>query len=451
MLIRNVYVSREYTKNLQNDFNQQQIKSVYIDKGQLSIIQPDEFSKIKNMGCQLKTRWHDSMDAITQVIDADANYIVLPGLFDTHVHGQGGYDFSDIREDPTRLIIILSALAKTGIAYVMPTFFSMPINELKTCLQVINEHIKRRASSTPTLATILGIHLEGPFIAKNCAGAHDVTVLKDHIDLNIFKEIISAAPNVIHWKITLSPDLPGALQFIKQAKHLENDGIFVKVFIGHSNAAKEIINDAIMAGAVGFTHLGNACQESAARVIRPLTKQDIHSHLVQWVMDNASHCPPGVELIVDGVHLSSSFVNLIKNTIGNKIVLVTDSLGPTGNVDGIYSFGNKKIRKEGHQFYLINETDQYKLAGSATTLPYCLEQYVSWTTKHENLEERLRTIYMAAVLQPRFSSLSLKAINQLPDDKNFVVINHHTGQLSLSFYHGMMNSHSCSSLHSLLP
>lgn len=373
---------------------------------------------------------------------------MMPGLFDAHVHGQGGFDFADVGEHPETLPLIMKALGQTGLSYAMATLVSLKIPTLVKSLQAIDAYFQKQESNPmPGFTRIVGIHLEGPFIAKDCKGAHDILALQDRISLEQFKEIISNAPHIHEWKMTIAPDLPGAQEFIRDVKELEKDGISVKVFLGHANPDKDQIQNAIEAGAVGFTHLGNACMETCCREMHALEVTDATSHLVQWVLENPESCPPGVELIVDGVHLSQSFVSLIKRVIGNKIVLVTDALGPSGLADGNYKLGTLYIQKKGNSFYLaekekIGSLVFEKLAGSAASLSHCIQTYAQWA-KCDNMgteEDLMKSIYFAAVENPRISSLSKKALEKLPEDKNFSIFNAQ-GELVMSLCNGKFIEH----------
>jgi len=416
MLIQNVYV-------LSNATHLKQLKNISISEtGQITFL-----------------------DAPHQGLKPD--FIFMPGLLDAHVHGFGGADFSDAGHNPTVLHSITQSLGETGLSYAMATLMSLPLPILLNCLHAIDDYVQLQTVSPQKGHTkIVGIHLEGPFIAKNCKGSHDESALLSEINLPLFKKIIDHAPHITQWKITLAPDLPGAKQFIKEVKMLEKEGIFVKVFLGHTNADKQDISDAVSAGAIGFTHLGNACMETCCRLMHQLTKQDAKSNLVQWVLENKEQCPSGVELIVDGVHLSKSFVRLVKETIGNKIMLVSDALGPSGLSDGIYRFASQYIRKEDRHFYLANQNGDYILkenkkilAGSGASLPFCLAQFSDWIKKESECDEHYSSIYSAMVANPRINSLSQETIAALPDEDNWVIVDK-SGRLNTSCVAGRIVS-----------
>ncbi|MGM9454815.1 N-acetylglucosamine-6-phosphate deacetylase [Legionella bozemanae] len=438
MLIKNIYVY--------NDDGLKELKHVQITEDGARIIFniDDDF---------LSSLQED------KIIDSKGCYFFMPGMLDSHVHGQGGIDFADLGDEMSEegLECIVKELGKTGLSYALATLVSMPIPALKKSLIKINDFIwKHELNPTPGCTQILGVHLEGPFISESCKGAHAKEALQHSICMEKFRDIIDVAPHIKHWKITIAPDLSGAEDFIKQTKTLEEEGIFVKVFIGHCNPDdKKIISRAIAAGACGFTHLGNGCQESCSRETRPLTLNDAKSHVVQWILENPEHCPPGVELITDGVHLSPSFISLIQNAVKNKIILVTDALGPTGCKDGTYKLGSLDIRKEQNSFYLADNNGNFlmkegrlpsgekgsvkTLAGSAASLSFCAQKYFE-SMHDEPLENRMDFLYTALITNSRTTSLSKETIQNLPDNKNFSIFNNN-GQLILSSCHGKVIEH----------
>lgn len=417
MLIKNI--------RIYNNDKESSLKDVLIQDGKISIVDVNALHENES--------W-----------DAQGEYNLMPGLLDAHVHGYGGADFADVGKHPETLPKITAALGQTGLSYAMATLVSLELPTLKIALTSINKYIEQQLKDpTPGVTQIVGVHLEGPFIDKDCKGAHDSAALQENLSLAKFEEIISAAPAIKEWKITVAPDLPGVQEFILQVKSLEKKGISVKVFLGHTKANKEQLTKAIKAGAAGFTHLGNACKESCHRETHTLEIKDAKSTLVQWVLENPESCPPGVELIVDGNHLSESFVKLIHKKVGSKILLVTDALGPSGLADGQYTLGKLKIVKEGNAFYLAADIagTEKKLAGSGAQLKDCIHKYIKWTNTSDKNEDLMVSIYNVAIKNPRIASLSPGAIQQLPDYKNFSVFNA-TGQLVLSLCNGKLITHS---------
>ena len=244
MLIRNVRLSDPLLKKVAEPFN----GSIYINpEGQI------QFPPFGNLATHTKN--FDAQGAL-----------LLPGLMDTHIHGCDGADFADGKM--SSLEKITTHLGKAGVAYCYATFVSLPLSELKYALSVLDSYILRQQSELPGRAQIVGVHLEGPYISAACCGAHSKKALLDKIDMQEFAEIIAVAPHITEWKMTLAPDVQGAVEFIRQMSKgilVAGRHIRVSIYLGHSNASPELIEAALAAGAVGFTHLGNANNEKMHR------------------------------------------------------------------------------------------------------------------------------------------------------------------------------------------
>ena len=104
---------------------------------------------------------------------------------------------------------------------------------------------------SPGLARILGVHLEGPFIARNRRGAHNPAWITtpDPATIDAFLDAGSGLVRVL----TLAPEIDGAMAAIKQ---LTAAGVLVSV--GHSDATAQQVSAAAMCGARMVTHLFNA-------------------------------------------------------------------------------------------------------------------------------------------------------------------------------------------------
>lgn len=375
----------------------------------------------------------NATDVINQkeiYFDAQGNYALMPGWLDAHVHGYGGHDFADA--DEINLPIITQALGNSGLSYCMATLVSLNYLQLKKSLAAIDHYyVEQNKNPRTGHCNIVGIHLEGPFIAKNCKGAHDERVLQKKINIEILSDIIQAAPHITQWKITLAPEIEGAIDFIRDAQNFFKDtNISMKIFLGHTNAEEHYIDQAIRAGAIGFTHLGNANQETAQRCCGyQLNENTLTSNVVRWTIKNSDkHF--FAELIADGQHLSTDFIQFITHKLKDKILLITDALGPSGLIDGEYRFGSLSVIKQGEKFMLKN--DKNKLAGSAASLATIAEKFSQiFLPEYHPLD----ALYRATVINPRKSSLDQKIT--LPDEQNFVIVDKQ-GRQKLSICNGKL-------------
>ncbi len=348
--------------------------------------------------------------------------LLLPGLIDTHIHGCHGADFAD--GAISGFDKISEQLGKAGVAFCYATFVSLPLSELKYALMGLDQYISSPRHAAQGRARIIGVHLEGPYISAACCGAHSKSALLNQISVEEFKEIVAAAPNISEWKLTLAPDVLGAIQFIREAsKGLSINGksVHVSIYLGHSNAAPQLIQAALAAGAVGFTHLGNANAETKHRSDKPLTAEDLTS---AWVKTALQYGDKNAEIIADGNHVSPEFIKLVYRHFKNTILLISDALRPAGEPDGEYSLGTLPvIKKEGR---IVLKKDETKLAGSAMLLPQMLPFYreilQTLSLAPQEIEQAwLQTLYYA----PRRHYQG----PALPEVNNFILLDAQSGDV----------------------
>ena len=238
-------------------------------------------------------------------IDGKGRYL-SPGFVDMHIHGGGGYDFLDCDNSAYEKITYVHMIH--GTTSMLPTIVSCPINELK-------EAIFRYQNAKNYCCNLLGLHLEGPYINQNQAGA----IKKDHIskpNIDEFKDIISLANGVIS-RITIAPELEGAEDIIKLAK--ENN---ITVSIGHSDATFDQVKNAKENGASLITHLYSACST--------ITRNNGYRVLgiveAGYLIDDLD-----IEIIADGAHLPADLLKYIcKFKDHNHISLITDAMRAAG-------------------------------------------------------------------------------------------------------------------------
>lgn len=143
---------------------------------------------------------------------------------------------------------VAKGLIENGVTSFCPTLVTSPPATYK---QVIPQ-IMRRPGSAAVGATVLGVHVEGPFINPAKKGAHPQECILDYD--NGLPDAESAYGDMTNIQIiTLAPEKKNGEQFIEQ---LVERGITVSV--GHSNANLADGEMAVKAGATLITHLFNA-------------------------------------------------------------------------------------------------------------------------------------------------------------------------------------------------
>jgi len=243
-----------------------------------------------------------------QAVQADAEVDLhggwlMPGFIDVQVNGGGGVLFNN-QTDVDALRAIMAGHRRFGTTGMLPTLISDDAAVMVRAVQATREAI---AAGVPG---ILGIHLEGPYIAPARKGTHDAGKFRvpdaDEV------RMVTALDNGITL-ITLAPEqVP--LATIRQM--VANGAI---VAAGHTAATYEQTRAGLDAGISGFTHLYNA--------MSPL--QGREPGAVGAALDDAgSWC--GV--IVDGVHVhpASLRVALAAKPRG-KVLLVTDAMPMVGS------------------------------------------------------------------------------------------------------------------------
>jgi len=243
-----------------------------------------------------------SISSEMKVIDADGKKII-PGLIDTHIHGAGGYDMtgSGVRE-------AAQYLGSKGItSFLATTHFMMSHKELVKSIADIADVIE----SPPAGAKILGVHMEGPWIAPDRSPfskpefCYPITCE----DVQIFQK---ASNNHLRM-ITFAPELPGALDVIPWLK--ENHII---PSIGHTNADYHTVVKAVDLGLNHSTHTYNAMHPFHHR--KPGTLGAVFDFPEIYA-----------ELIADGFHvLPPAMRLLIKAKGADKVCLVSDAVPLAG-------------------------------------------------------------------------------------------------------------------------
>jgi N-acetylglucosamine-6-phosphate deacetylase len=249
--------------------------------------------------------------------------VILPGLIDIHCHGGGGHSFATT--DPAEAAAAAAYHASAGTTRVIASLVTAS-----------REDLLRQVRALAPLAAagqLLGIHLEGPFLAPARRGAHAAGLLRDP-EPALVADLLEAAGGTLVI-VTLAPERPGAAQV---AAMLRAAGVVVAY--GHTDAGYECMAQALaQSGGRGLvTHLGNAMPPLHHRAAGPVA-----AALVAAAADEAS-----VELIADGVHTDAGFTRLVFATAApGRVVLVTDAMAAAGMPDGDYVLGPMRVTVSG--------------------------------------------------------------------------------------------------------
>ncbi len=282
-------------------------------------------------------------------IEIPQDAIVLPGFIDQHVHGAGGSDGMDGSVED--ISIIANMLAKEGTtSFLISTMTQSKENILKA-LTAVKDY---RESDSIAGARVLGVHLEGPFIASAHKGAQPQEYVQEP-NVELFDEYNKASGNSIKI-VSLAPEINGAENLIS---HLKKVGVVAS--IGHSGAKFKDVEKAVQNGAKSITHTFNAQT--------PLHHREIGVVGSAMLIDELN-----CELIADTIHVSLPAIKLlIKNKPSDKITLITDAMRAKGLPDGESELGGQKVFVKDGEARLEDGT----LAGSVLTMNKAVENIVN--------------------------------------------------------------------------
>ena len=240
---------------------------------------------------------------------------IAPGLIDVQVNGIGGFDLNGLDTTVQTIQDAVRVLHKGGVTKFCPTVVTGTRANMLRKIEVLAEAYEKDQLVRDTM---IGIHVEGPFTSPEDGprGAHNKEWIRDP-DWDEFLEWHRAAPNLI-CKVTLAPERPGAIDFIRKLCELD-----IVAAIGHTNASDEDIRQAVEAGATMSTHLGNGAH--------PYIKRHPNYIWAQLAEDKL-----WAGLIPDGFHLPPNTLKVMIRTKGRKAILTSDNVHLAGMPPGRY-------------------------------------------------------------------------------------------------------------------
>jgi N-acetylglucosamine-6-phosphate deacetylase len=241
---------------------------------------------------------------------------LAPGFIDIQVNGGGDVLFND---DPTPdgIAAIASVHRKFGTTALLPTLISDTPEKTRAALDAVERAILANPS-------VLGIHLEGPFLSPDKPGVHDPERFRRPTEQDAEELAARRAGLTL---VTLAPEqVPDG--FIAQ---LAKAG--VRVSLGHSMATYAQTKAALAQGLSGFTHLFNAMRSPASREPGPIV---------------AGLETPGAwfGMIVDGHHVDPALLRLALRGVARPM-LVTDAMPTVGGSHSSFTLYGQEIGVRG--------------------------------------------------------------------------------------------------------
>ena len=274
---------------------------------------------------------------------------VIPGLIDVHSHGNSGADFSD--GDYEGLKAMAAYYAKCGVTSFAPASMTLPYDVLAKAFATAKQLVEEKPEG---LSVLRGIQMEGPYFSYKKRGAQNADYLKDP-DFEGFRKLYEDCGGLVRI-VDIAPELPGAEEFVAQAKDL------CTVSIAHTDSDYDHAKVAVDAGVTHLTHLYNAMPP-------------IH-HRNPGVIPAAVENPKvQAELICDGYHIHPASVRLAFTMFKDRMVLVSDSGRCAGQPEGT------KFQLGGQDAWLrdgVAKLADGTIACSATNLWTCLQNVIAW-------------------------------------------------------------------------
>ncbi|MGS5021444.1 N-acetylglucosamine-6-phosphate deacetylase [Paenibacillus sp. JJ1683] len=273
------------------------------------------------------------------IVCLEGGYL-LPGFIDIHVHGGNGEDFMD--SDSRVLDAITSFHSSQGTTAMLATTMTAPKERIDRVLKEVHTYM---ALPMPH-AQLEGVHLEGPFISPNWAGAQN----PEHIvppNLAWVAEWEQCYPGLVR-QVTLAPERKGALELIAWLRSHS-----ITAALGHTDATYEEVEQAASAGLNHAVHTFNA--------MTPL-------HHRKPGAAGAVLADPRIEaeIIADGIHVHPAAISLLaKLKQDHNLILITDAMSATGLEDGHYTLGDLPVIV---QDGVARLEDGVTLAGSTLTM-----------------------------------------------------------------------------------
>lgn len=326
------------------------IHANYLDED-FRLVQGDieiEGGKILRVGKDLPRKEEDL------AVDCAGSYTVVPGFVDVHIHGCAGADTCDATREA--LEAMAAFLLAHGVTSFCPTTMTTSRETIQAALLAAKDMMDHPMEGG---ARVVGVNMEGPFIAKERKGAQkEEDILPP--DFPLFQQFYEESGGIVRL-VDVAPEQPGGLDFVEKASQL------CTVSIAHTTADYDQAKAAFDKGVTHATHLFNA-------------------------MSGLHHRKPGVvgavfddsrvrgELICDGFHIHPAVLRAAFQLLGDRALIVSDSMRANGMPEGeAFDLGGQMVTVHQGKALLPDGT----IAGSVTNLHQEIKNLVSFGVPFE--------------------------------------------------------------------
>lgn len=326
------------------------IHANYLDED-FRLVQGDieiEDGKILRVGKDLPRKEEDL------AVDCAGSYTVVPGFVDVHIHGCAGADTCDATREA--LEAMAAFLLAHGVTSFCPTTMTTSRETIQAALLAAKDMMDHPMEGG---ARVVGVNMEGPFIAKERKGAQkEEDILPP--DFPLFQQFYEESGGIVRL-VDVAPEQPGGLEFVEKASQL------CTVSIAHTTADYDQAKAAFDKGVTHATHLFNA-------------------------MSGLHHRKPGVvgavfddsrvrgELICDGFHIHPAVLRAAFRLLGDRALIVSDSMRANGMPEGeAFDLGGQMVTVHQGKALLPDGP----IAGSVTNLHQEIKNLVSFGVPFE--------------------------------------------------------------------
>ena len=288
-----------------------------------------------------------SYDTSIHVLDAQGDNL-LPGFIDLHVHGAMGHELMDA--STSGLEEMARFYASHGVTSFLATTWTASRSSTLKALQLVKQMQGRIRGG----ATLLGAHLEGPYLNPARCGAQDVNLIRRAEKAEALEFLETGAIRLL----ALAPEFDENLWLIEECVRR---GITVSA--AHTTANYEQMQKAVEYGVTQLTHSYNAMQGLGHRELGTI---------------GAAMTFPQIqcELIADNIHVHPAAQKILVDVKGTSgVILVTDAIRAAGLPDGEYMLDERSIHIQNGAVRLTDGT----LAGSVLTMEHALQNVCSAT------------------------------------------------------------------------
>jgi N-acetylglucosamine-6-phosphate deacetylase len=282
-----------------------------------------------------------SHGASVESLDARGG-VLLPGFIDLHVHGAMGHEVMDASSSGLQEMACF--YASHGVTSFLATTWTASRSSIRKALQLVKQMQGRVRGG----ATLLGAHLEGPYLNPARCGAQDVNLIRRAEK----EEALEFLETGVIRLLALAPEYDENLWLIDECVRR---GITVSA--AHTTANYEQMQIAAQHGVTHLTHSFNAMQGLGHRELGTIgAALTLPQFSCELIADNIHVHPGAQKILVD-----------VKSPSG--VILITDAIRAAGLPDGDYMLDERPIQIQDGAVRLPDGT----LAGSVLTMERALQ------------------------------------------------------------------------------